>query len=129
MILQSFPPPPPNKKWTVFTKESQISGSMGTSQTWVFIDVHPDTISSGVFGNVMTSSDSGTWFWKAEVPAKWHGNGCPIAFVDGHIEMHHWLYPQYIPDPNYSGKWSGSSYGAYSDPDVAWLSSHTSVAE
>jgi prepilin-type processing-associated H-X9-DG protein len=122
MYLQTFPPPPPAQEWAVYNKEDEIQGSLGPSGTWIFIDVDPDTINSGVFGSVMTSSNPATWIWKGEVPAKAHDDACSIAFVDGHVEMHRWSYPGLIPNVTYMADWDGSPV---SDPDVVWLSAHT----
>jgi len=125
MDLQTFPPPSPASQWFIYSKESQMTGGLGPADIYALADEHPDSIDDGVFGNVMASSDSSTWIWFQDVPAKWHNNSCPFAFADGHAEMHHWLNPGLIPDVTYAG---GLENGTdQSDSDVCWLSSHTTI--
>lgn len=125
MDLQSYPPAAPSTQWLVYSKENQISGGLGPSDVFTFVDEHPDSINDGVFGNVMTSADSSTWVWFQDFPAKWHNNSCPFAFTDGHVEIHRWLNPDLIPNVTYQyDLYSGNDE---SDPDVQWVSAHTTV--
>lgn len=124
MDLQTYLPPAPASQWIVYTRENQMSAGLGPADIYTFVDEHPDSINDGVFGNVMTSSDSSTWVWYQDVPAKWHINSCPFAFADGHSEIHRWPNPGLIPDVNYQGGLENGS--AETDPDVAWVSAHTS---
>jgi prepilin-type N-terminal cleavage/methylation domain-containing protein/prepilin-type processing-associated H-X9-DG protein len=123
--LQTYPPPEPANQWLVYARENQMAGGLGPADIFTFVDEHPDSINDGVFGNVMTSSDSSTWVWYQDVPAKWHNNSCPFAFADGHSELHHWRNPALIPDVNYQGTLQNGSDEI--DPDVAWVSAHTSA--
>jgi prepilin-type N-terminal cleavage/methylation domain-containing protein/prepilin-type processing-associated H-X9-DG protein len=123
--LQTYPPPAPASQWLIYNKENQMTGGLGPADIYTLADEDPDSIDDGVFGNVMTTSDSSTWIWFQDVPAKWHNNSCPFAFADGHSEMHHWPNPGLIPDVTYAyDLYSGSDD---SDPDVSWLSSHSTV--
>lgn len=126
MDLQTFPPPSPATRWLVYSREDQMAGGLGPADIFTFVDEHPDSINDGVFGNVMTSSDSSTWIWYQDVPAKWHNNSCPFAFADGHADIHRWPNPSLIPDVNYQGGLDGNGSDE-TDPDVAWVSSHTSI--
>jgi prepilin-type N-terminal cleavage/methylation domain-containing protein/prepilin-type processing-associated H-X9-DG protein len=123
--LQTYPPPSPATQWFIYNKETQMTGGLGPADIYTLADEHPDSLDDGVFGNVMTSSDTSTWIWFQDVPAKWHNNSCPFAFADGHAEMHRWLNPGLIPDVTYQG---GLENGTdESDSDVCWLSSHTTI--
>lgn len=126
MDLQTFPPPAAASQWLVYTRETQIGGALGPSDIFTLVDEHPDSVNDGVFGNVMTSSDSSTWIWYQDVPAKWHNNSCPFAFADGHSEIHHWLHPGLIPDVTYQGDLDPNGSDE-TDPDVTWVSAHTTV--
>lgn len=126
MDLQRFPPPSPATRWLVYTKESQMTGGLGPAEIWVLADEHPDAIDDGVFGSVMASADSSTWIWWQDVPAKWHNNGCTFSFGDGHAEIHHWLHPRLIPNVAYTGNLC-SVGSSVEDPDVRWVSAHTTV--
>ena len=125
MDLQTYPPPAPASQWLVYTKENQMTGGLGPADIYTLADEHPDSINDGVFGNVMASSDSSTWVWYRDVPAKWHNNSCPFAFADGHSEIHRWPNPGLIPNVDYQGDLQGGSDD--SDPDVQWLSAHTTI--
>ncbi|HUA66215.1 MAG TPA: prepilin-type N-terminal cleavage/methylation domain-containing protein [Alphaproteobacteria bacterium] len=125
MDLQTYLPPAPASQWIVYTTENQMAGGLGPADIYTFVDEHPDSINDGVFGNVMASSDSSTWVWYQDVPAKWHNNSCPFAFADCHVEIHRWPNPGLIPDVTYQG---GLDNGYdQTDPDVAWVSAHTSA--
>jgi prepilin-type N-terminal cleavage/methylation domain-containing protein/prepilin-type processing-associated H-X9-DG protein len=56
----------------------------GPSQTWVFVDEHPDSINdAGLFAPHQTQ-----WI---DVPATYHNGACGISFADGHSEIHKWI--------------------------------------
>ncbi len=125
MDLQTYPPPAPATQWLVYAKENQMTGALGPSDVYTFVDEHPDSLNDGVFGNVMTSSDSSTWVWFQDISAKWHNNSCPFAFADGHSETHRWPNPGLIPDVTYQYDLYGGS--DETDPDVQWVSVHTTI--
>jgi prepilin-type N-terminal cleavage/methylation domain-containing protein/prepilin-type processing-associated H-X9-DG protein len=125
MALQTFPPPSPASQWLVYYKESQMTAGLGPADIWTLVDEHPDSINDGVFGGVMTSTDTSIWIWD-DVPAKWHNNACPFAFADGHSEIHRWLNPGLIPNVTYTGNLNWPD-NMGPDPDVCWVSSHTTV--
>ncbi len=56
----------------------------GPSQTWVYMDEHPDSIND--VGN-FTYEPKGNW---VDVPATYHNGAAGIAFADGHSEIHKW---------------------------------------
>ncbi|MDE3066014.1 MAG: prepilin-type N-terminal cleavage/methylation domain-containing protein [Verrucomicrobiota bacterium] len=124
--LDVFRPLPPATHWQIHTKEDQMIGGLGPAQIWVLVDAHPDTISVGVFDSVMTSGPY-TWIWD-DLPAKWHDNSCPFSFADGHVQMHRWLRPNLIPNVTYTDQTHRSNGATIPDPDVPWVSSHTTVA-
>ena len=54
------------------------------SSIFVFLDVHPDSISDGYFLNTPTTVE-----W-VDLPGSYHNNGGSFAFADGHTEIHRW---------------------------------------
>jgi prepilin-type processing-associated H-X9-DG protein len=56
------------------------------TDTWVFMDEHPDTINDGYF-NVSLNNKS-TW---DDLPASYHNGAAGLAFADGHAEIRKWL--------------------------------------
>ena len=121
--IQSHYPPvsPSGSKWLVYTKTSQIKGGVGPSDLWVFVCEHPDFIGDGVFTDTMTLLASQA-IWN-DVPSKFHGNGCPFSFADGHVEMHRWQYPYIIPDVTYKK----GVLPTTPDKDIFWFYNHSSV--
>jgi prepilin-type processing-associated H-X9-DG protein len=57
------------------------------SQTWVFLEEHPDSINDGWF--LVTDDDADTTTW-GDFPASYHNGAANFAFADGHAETHRW---------------------------------------
>jgi prepilin-type processing-associated H-X9-DG protein len=69
--------------------------------TFVFIDEHEETIDDGLWNTppyalvapevpVLAPGHDPGW---ANLPAVRHNQGANIAFADGHVEHHKWLWP------------------------------------
>ncbi|MBM3837846.1 MAG: hypothetical protein FJ398_07740 [Verrucomicrobia bacterium] len=56
----------------------------GPSETWVYLDEHPDSINDAGFFNPRVSS----WI---DQPATYHNGASGFAFADGHSEIHKWV--------------------------------------
>jgi prepilin-type N-terminal cleavage/methylation domain-containing protein len=104
--------------FTVFQRYSRISSRM-PSGTFLFQDVHPDSICWPFFGVQMQTD---TFF---NFPGSMHSRGSVISFSDAHVEWHRWtdrrtVYP------------SSKNYHLHSDisptnSDIAWLRQRTTV--
>jgi prepilin-type N-terminal cleavage/methylation domain-containing protein/prepilin-type processing-associated H-X9-DG protein len=55
----------------------------GPSETWVYLDEHPDSINDAGFFNPRVSS----WI---DQPATYHNGASGFSFADGHSEVHKW---------------------------------------
>ena len=55
----------------------------GASDTWVYLDEHPDSMNDAGFFNPHSNS----WI---DQPANYHNGAGGIAFADGHAEVHKW---------------------------------------
>jgi prepilin-type N-terminal cleavage/methylation domain-containing protein/prepilin-type processing-associated H-X9-DG protein len=55
----------------------------GPSETWVYLDEHPDSINDAGFFNPYAAS------W-VDLPATYHNGACGLSFADGHAEIHKW---------------------------------------
>jgi prepilin-type processing-associated H-X9-DG protein len=71
-------------QWYVVKKTTDFN-TPGPSQSWVFIDEHPDSIDDALF---YTSSYPTTSF--TEMPANYHDGAAAITFADGHVAMQKW---------------------------------------
>jgi len=79
-----------NPTYQQFFKLSQVPSP---SQIFVFIEEHPDTIDDGYFINKYYSPH-----WR-DLPASYHDGAAHLAFADGHIEKHKWMYATTKPPP------------------------------
>jgi prepilin-type N-terminal cleavage/methylation domain-containing protein/prepilin-type processing-associated H-X9-DG protein len=81
------------------------------SATFVFIDEHEQSIDDGLWNTdpralaapgvpVLRSGASPMW---DNLPADRHDRGANLAFADGHVEHHKWLWPNRKWDANTSG--------------------------
>jgi prepilin-type N-terminal cleavage/methylation domain-containing protein/prepilin-type processing-associated H-X9-DG protein len=57
------------------------------SQTFVFLDEHPDSINDGLF--LVTGTDGDTTTWN-DFPASYHDGAANFSFADGHAITHRW---------------------------------------
>jgi len=80
--------PGPDMEWLVYVKTTDMVVP-GPSQTWVFLDMRPDSIDVGNFGTDMTGypdRPADEEFW--DYPGCYHNQACGFSFADGHSEMH-----------------------------------------
>ena len=82
------------------------------SGTFVFIDEHEDSIDDGLWNTdpgglvapgVPVLRNPGSQRW-GNLPADRHNQGANIAFADGHVEHHKWLWPKRNGTPRMSRK-------------------------
>jgi prepilin-type N-terminal cleavage/methylation domain-containing protein/prepilin-type processing-associated H-X9-DG protein len=72
---------------------SKLSTVRKPSNTWTWIDEHPDSINRVGFANIMTGNMPGDPAASSRIsdwPGNYHGGACGIAFADGHSEIHMW---------------------------------------
>src|SRR5579862_2277061 len=115
---------PPNSLASLnpFFIATRMSTLRTPSESWVFINEHPDSIDDGIFYvDPKSANGNGTLI---ELPSSYLGGGCGISFADGHAEVHQWKtgafivpvkYTRYPPNP-------GISYTG--NIDLAWLAQH-----
>lgn len=118
--------PPPSLSGNLpnpFFIAAKMAQVIHPSQSWVFINEHPDSIDDGIFYvDPRSANGNGTLI---ELPSTYLGGGCGISFADGHAEVHQWVtaafnhkvsYSRYPPNP-------GITYTG--NPDLGWLAQHT----
>jgi prepilin-type processing-associated H-X9-DG protein len=110
--------------YTQFLKASSIRNS---SQLFVTMDEHPDSINDGfVQSNPHTDVAPSTW---NDLPATYHCGACGFAFADGHAEIHKFKSTTFTILPVTYAKLSQPDLT--SDPaavqDVLWVAARASV--
>ena len=92
----------------------------GPSDTWVFMDEHPDTIDDGIFyASFSYTNGTGTLI---ECPGSEHGGACGISFADGHSTIHKWQTPEVVRQVTYNAL---PTLNLVNNPDLAWLAQST----
>ena len=106
--------------WETIYKHIKKTGeftSPGPSETWVYLDEHPDSINDAGFFNPR----SGSWI---DQPATYHNGSAGFSFADGHAEVHKWIGSlrnaasqkiKFVEGVNAVGAKVG-------DPDIHWMS-------
>jgi len=74
--------------WRMFLKDSDF---VAPSETWVFVDEHPDSINDGFFCTDMKPAPNLAAAVLPDAPASYHNGACGFAFADGHSEIKKWL--------------------------------------
>jgi prepilin-type N-terminal cleavage/methylation domain-containing protein len=97
----------------------------GPSDLFVFTEEDPDTKNNPDFAFKMpVNPNPGGYYWVDE-PTKWHENGQSFGFADGHMEIHHWRQPGFIP------AFTGTSKPEVQVPgsviDCGWLAPHVTA--
>jgi prepilin-type N-terminal cleavage/methylation domain-containing protein len=92
------------------------------SDTFLFIDEHPDTLNDGFFMNRFHEYKWGN------LPGSFHQGAASLSFTDGHFEPHRWQVrgPTGTTRPPVRGAVNGS-FDASPRADFEWLRDHSSV--
>ena len=90
----------------------------GPTETWVYLDEHPDSINDAGFFNPRSSS----WI---DQPATYHNAAAGFSFADGHSEIHKWHGSLAAPRAN-RVKFSTAidAPARAGDVDIHWMSYH-----
>jgi prepilin-type N-terminal cleavage/methylation domain-containing protein/prepilin-type processing-associated H-X9-DG protein len=105
-----------NPDYIQFFKTSDLRNP---SDTFVFLDEHPDTINDGFFVNRLNDY---TW---GNLPASYHNGAANFSYADGHIASHRWQVADTIRPPVQGGV--GGTFPANPTTDFDWLKQRTSV--
>jgi prepilin-type N-terminal cleavage/methylation domain-containing protein/prepilin-type processing-associated H-X9-DG protein len=104
------------QSWFYNVKKFSDFHTPGPTDSWLFLDQHPDSIDDGAFYYNSTSSTF------MELPGSNHGGASGVSFADGHSEMYK-MKIGVIPvtyGPNYpaDAKYSNAA-------DQSWFTQHT----
>jgi len=92
-----------------------------TSEIFVFIEEHPDSINDGYFLNRPYD------FEWTDLPASYHGETANLAFADGHAENHQWLRPSTLKPSRPDAAGLPFAVDAADRGDFGWLMKRTSI--
>lgn len=109
----------PAINYRTFLKSTDLA-AVGPSSIFLFQDVLPENLCSPAFIVNMTADV------PFHFPSSRHLNVGPVAFTDGHVEMHRWVDPRTRPPVPAGGllaHWNPSP----NNPDFVWIRERTTV--
>ena len=116
---------PNDLNYVTFTKTSDLA-AVGGSELFTFIDTAPLNVCNAGFKIYMHAN---TWFWHR--PSVEHDASCPVAFGDGHVEIHVWRNPVTLQAARDGGYGDGAHYNytvsSAANLDFKWLQDHASI--
>jgi prepilin-type N-terminal cleavage/methylation domain-containing protein/prepilin-type processing-associated H-X9-DG protein len=114
-------------RWRTYSKESSI---VSPTQTFVFVDEHPDSINDAAFANQCT----GAWDQGSariiDFPANYHNGACGFSLADGHAEIKKWAGSKIAAAKLYYGAGTLQLNVPAEDSwvDVRWMAENATVA-
>jgi prepilin-type N-terminal cleavage/methylation domain-containing protein len=91
------------------------------SQTFVFIEEHPDTINDGFFVNTW---DDLKW---GNLPAPYHNGSANLHCGDGHLETRHWVCQDTVRPAQKGGANGGNGFVPTPPTDYNWLKDRAGI--
>ena len=93
------------------------------SESWVFINEHPDSIDDGIlYVDPRASNGTGSLI---ELPSGYLGNACGVSFADGHAEVHLWQTSAFNVPVTYTHNPPNPGISYTGNADLAWLAQRT----
>lgn len=121
-------PNPSQMVWRTYARAAEIALP---SRTFVFMDVHPDSINDAAFKVACTGSlpgDPPTAAQLIDYPSPLHNGGCNLSFADGRAEAHRWEGGKIRNAPVlYDSKMPLNVPADSSWVDTQWLAANTTV--
>ena len=103
-----------------WAKKSNDFGNPGPSDSWLFMDEHPDYIDDGMlYASCNYTNGTGT---LVELPGSQHAGACGMAFADGHSTVHKWQTGQVVAPITFKPV---AYVSCVNNADLAWLAQHT----
>jgi prepilin-type N-terminal cleavage/methylation domain-containing protein/prepilin-type processing-associated H-X9-DG protein len=110
------------QRYKIFKKSSDIAAA-GSSQMYVMLDEHPDSINAGGYANQMVESAGAARI--IDYPASYHNRAAGISFADGHTEIKKWLDPRTVQPVKFYDM--PLNVASPNNVDVIWLAERTTV--
>ena len=103
----------------------KLSNIRNVANTFLFIDVHPDSIWAPWY--LISADPAYTALWW--LPGSTHNGGAALSFTDGHSEMHRWRVPSTIQPVRYAQAYNTVAFPAYGNQDFTWLSQRSTTPQ
>ena len=94
-----------HNNYKAFFKYSDVSGRLGSSDAYMFLDENTVTLNDGYFNGFPDAI--------FDRPAVNHGNSSSFTFADGHAQLHKWVDTYLLP-----------TGGSVTSADHQWLGTH-----
>ncbi len=115
----------PYSTFRTYMKEADM-GIPGSSQLFVFLDEHPNSINDAAFAVKCDARDGGARI--IDFPASFHNGACGFAFGDGHAEIKKWMDKRTKVPASFDGRISMQlNVASPNNPDVAWMQDRSSA--
>lgn len=111
----------PDPRFMIYRK---TSGQRGAANTFLFGEIHPDSLCRPMFGVNMNGNN------LYHFPGNYHGRASNFVFQDSHVEKHQWVSGDFNdPRPAPSNWHSHNSYAVKpaGARDLAWLKERTTT--
>jgi prepilin-type N-terminal cleavage/methylation domain-containing protein/prepilin-type processing-associated H-X9-DG protein len=116
-------PPASLSSLNPFFSAVKMSQLIHPSESWVFINEHPDSIDDGIlYVDPRAASGTGTLI---ELPSSYLGGGCGVSFADGHAVVHHWVTGAFNLPVKYIKQPPNPGISLTQNADLAWLAQQT----
>lgn len=118
-----YKPPSSLSSLNPFFFAAKMAQLIHPSQSWVFINEHPDSIDDGIlYVDPRAAGGSGTLI---ELPSNYLGNACGVSFADGHAEVHKWQTSAFNIPVKYIHQPANPGIALSGNADLAWLAQRT----
>jgi len=120
-----------NSTQRIWRTYSSFPAIMQPAHTFLFLDVHPDSLNDGAFASACTGNqptDPPTSSSIIDFPANYHNQGAGLSFADGRAGIHRWIGTKVGRAPiTYTGQITLNVPAADSWVDMHWLVQNTTV--
>ena len=111
-------------QYRLYAKDGDI---VRPSNTFVFVDEHPDSINDAAFAVQMIEEDKNSAN-IIDMPASTHNGACGFSFADGHAEIHKWIGSTIKQPTRYVNAGAALNIPAKDSlVDAKWMSRNTTV--
>jgi prepilin-type N-terminal cleavage/methylation domain-containing protein/prepilin-type processing-associated H-X9-DG protein len=115
------------QSWFYNVKKASDFHSPSPTDSWLFMDEHPDSIDDGAMFFDPTYNGGNSSFM--ELPGSNHGGSSGVAFADGHSELYHMKMGTVpVKAPSIADKWPTQGYPADTvakQNDLLWFAQRT----